>query len=79
VLSPGGGNVQRDRQAKLNLYSYQGVLEYWIADWQARQIEIYRPASGLTLVATLNEYDGLTSTLLPSFSCNLSSLFIDLI
>jgi Uma2 family endonuclease len=42
VLSPGTHNESRDKEAKLKLYSRRGVLEYWIADWQRKQIEVYR-------------------------------------
>ena len=37
VLSPGESNIRRDREAKLKLYSVQGVQEYWIADRFTRQ------------------------------------------
>ncbi|MDV3350152.1 Uma2 family endonuclease [Leptothoe sp. LEGE 181152] len=54
VLSPGESNIRRDREAKLKLYSVQGVQEYWIADRFTRQLEIYRRQQGqLALVATL--------------------------
>jgi len=42
VVSPGAANVRRDRDVKLKLYSRRGVDEYWIVDWQRRQIEVYR-------------------------------------
>jgi len=32
VLSPGKKNERRDREAKLKLYSVQGVHEYWIVN-----------------------------------------------
>jgi Uma2 family endonuclease len=76
VLSSGATHERRDREAKLKLYSIQGVEEYWIADWQARKLEGYRRQSAqLKLVATLLEGDILTSPLLPGFSCNVSHLF----
>lgn len=46
VLSEGTTNARRDRQAKLKLYSAQGVQEYWIVDWRLQRIEIYRRRSG---------------------------------
>jgi Uma2 family endonuclease len=76
VLSPGFANVKRDRDAKLKLYSRRGVEEYWIIDWQARKVDVYRRQdSTLHLVATLNQPESLTTPLLPGFSCLVSSLF----
>jgi Uma2 family endonuclease len=76
VLSSGTENEKRDRQLKLKLYSSRGVLEYWIADWRAKQIQVYRRENGvLKLAMTLFETDSLTSPLLPEFSCLLSQIF----
>ena len=76
VLSPGEANERRDREAKLKLYSRRGVREYWIANWQRRQVEVYRRiGSELTLVETLLEHDTLRSPLLPGFELPLDELF----
>jgi Uma2 family endonuclease len=76
VLSPGTTNERRDREAKLKLYSTQGVREYWIVDWRCRQVEVYRREElALRLVATLLDGDALTSPLLPSFSLPLEQFF----
>lgn len=76
VLSSGTENEKRDRQLKLKLYSSQGVLEYWIADWRAKQIQVYRRENGiLKLAVTLFVTDILTSPLLPEFSCPLVQIF----
>ncbi|MCS6958680.1 MAG: Uma2 family endonuclease [Pseudanabaenaceae cyanobacterium SKYGB_i_bin29] len=76
VLSPGAENVRRDRQVKLKLYSVYGVLEYWLADWQSRQIEVYRREGGvLKLAMTLYNNDLLTSPLLPNFTCAVQEIF----
>jgi len=76
VLSPGSVNERRDRDLKLNLYSRQGVQEYWIADWVERIVEVYRPEAGeLRLAATLFNGDVLTSPILPGFACEISSLW----
>lgn len=76
VLSPGFVNERRDRELKLNLYSRQGVQEYWIADWRQHFVEVYRPDAGdLRLVATLYDPDTLTTPLLPGFACEVSSLW----
>jgi len=42
ILSPGEANERRDRQAKLKLYSSQGVEEYWIVSRELQQVEVYR-------------------------------------
>ena len=76
VLSPGENNIRRDREAKLKLYSIQGVKEYWIADRFAKRLEVYRRQNGkLVLVATLLEEDEITSPLLSGFHCTVSRFF----
>jgi Uma2 family endonuclease len=76
VLSPGATNERRDREAKLKLYSRRGVSEYWIVNWQTRQIHVYRRENTrLELVAALLESDSLESPLLPGFVCPVASLF----
>ncbi|MBP0013418.1 MAG: Uma2 family endonuclease [Roseofilum sp. SBFL] len=78
VLSAGTENERRDRQVKLKLYSSRGVLEYWIANWRAKQIEVYRRKNGvLKLELTLLIEDVLTSPFLPEFACPLSEIFIE--
>jgi Uma2 family endonuclease len=77
VLSPGKTNEERDRLAKLKLYSVQGVQEYWIVDHIAQRVEIYRrDKAKLTLVATLLVDDVITSPLLPGFACEIARLFV---
>jgi len=76
VLSPGPTNQRRDREAKLELYSRRGVLEYWIVDWLTHSIEIYRRQSAqLELSANLTKEDLLESPLLPHFSVHVDALF----
>lgn len=79
VISPGWQNEQRDRDTKLKLYSRRGVREYWIVDWQARQVEVYRRSHAkLIHTTTLLHDDELTSPMLPGFACKVSSLFMQL-
>ena len=79
VLSPGPANERRDREAKLKLYGRRGVREYWILNWQRREVEVYRRAElTLQLAATLLEGDVLQSPLLPGFACPVSELFAGL-
>jgi Uma2 family endonuclease len=76
ILSPGMTNTVRDREVKLGLYSLRGVPEYWLADWQRREVDVYRhDGHTLMLAATLAETDTLTSPLLPGFSLPLPQLF----
>lgn len=76
VLSPGASNVRRDRDAKLRLYSRRGVDEYWIVDWRARTVDVFRREGvALQLVATLVGGDILASPLLPGFACPLSTFW----
>jgi Uma2 family endonuclease len=77
VLSPGKANEDRDRKAKLNLYSRRGVDEYWVVSWLKRFVEVYRRKGGvLKLAATLHNGDTLESPLLPRYSCEISKLFL---
>ena len=79
VLSPGSANELRDRHAKFDLYSSRGVLEYWLVDWRARSIEIYRSEGArLELTATLFPGDVLESPLLPDFSYDVDALVSDI-
>ena len=76
VLSEGVVNQRRDREAKLKLYAFRGVQEYWIFDWRLQQVEVYRrDKAQLKLVATLLSSDELTSPLLVGFTCPVSRLF----
>ncbi|MBD2603163.1 Uma2 family endonuclease [Scytonema hofmannii FACHB-248] len=76
VLSPGKQNEFRDKEAKLKLYSVQGVREYWIVDRLTKQVEVYRREKArLILVATLLGDDEITSPLLPGFCCSISCFF----
>jgi Uma2 family endonuclease len=64
ILSPGKTNERRDKEAKLKLYSIQGVQEYWIVDWQLQKVEVYRRENAqLKLMATLLTDDVITSPL----------------
>jgi len=75
VLSPGSKNERRDREAKLRLYSRQGVREYWIVDWRQREIQVYRRDQAiLQLVMTLYAQDLVTSPLLPGFAVSIEQL-----
>jgi Uma2 family endonuclease len=76
VLSPGKTNERRDREAKLKLYSAQGVFEYWIVNLKEQTVEVYRRENAaLKLVATFYSQDELTSPMLPNFSCFVSTFF----
>jgi Uma2 family endonuclease len=76
VLSPGHANERRDREIKLELYSRRGVEEYWIVDWQARKVEVYRRKDlNFEKSATLSESDTLVSGILPGFVCQIAPLF----
>ncbi|MDF5728415.1 MAG: Uma2 family endonuclease [Rhizonema sp. PD38] len=76
VLSPAKKNESRDREAKLKLYSVQGVDEYWIVSWLEQKVEVYRRSQGiLRLTLTLYRHDELTSPLLPGFSCVIAKFF----
>lgn len=76
LLSPGAENERRDRETKLGLYSRQGVREYWIVDWQHREVQVYRRREArLELTATLLADDVLQSPLLPGFDVRIGEFF----
>ena len=76
VLSLGAQNQRRDRELKLRLYSVKGVREYWLLDWRAETVEVYRRENTqLALQATLMTGDTLTSPMLPGFSCSIAQLY----
>jgi Uma2 family endonuclease len=55
-------------QERLRRNAREGVAEYWVVDWRARTVEVYRRDAGeLRLVTTLTDADELTSPLLPGF------------
>lgn len=76
VVSPRRENARRDRVKKLRLYDKFGVGEYWVADPEARTLEVYRRAEGaLALAATLKGGDELNTPLLPGFTCTPARVF----
>ena len=76
VLSLGATNERRDREAKLKLYSIQGVEEYWIVDRELQQVEVHRQQNGiLKQVAIHSAQDEITSPLLPGFRCLVQRFF----
>ncbi len=76
VLSPGATNERRDREAKLKLYSSQGVEEYWIVSRERQQVEVYRRENAiLKRTATYNAQDIITSPTLPGFKCLVQRFF----
>ena len=76
VLSPGPTNAQRDRDVKLKLYSRRGVDEYWIVDWPARTLTVYRrDGDALRQITTLTGNDTLASPLLPGFITTIDQVF----
>ncbi|UBF25427.1 Uma2 family endonuclease [Kovacikia minuta CCNUW1] len=76
VLSPGATNERRDREAKLKLYSSQGVQEYWIVSRELQQVEVYRRENAiLKRAVTYLAQDTITSPLLPGFECRVEKFF----
>ena len=76
IVSPGKENSRRDRIVKRQTYAKFGVREYWVVDPQSRSIEVYRlQEQSLELVAKLTDGDHLISSVLPGFTCEVSSIF----
>lgn len=77
ILSASNADAERDREKKMALYSRQHVQEYWIVDWRAETVEIYRhDQQTLVPIATLQRAATITSPLLPGFSCVVSQFFV---
>jgi Uma2 family endonuclease len=75
VLTPGAEYEDRDRIIKRQLYGKFGVKEYWIVDYQARNIELYLlEGQSLKLNAFYNEQDQLTSSVLSGFRCKVEDV-----
>ena len=76
VVSPGAEGARRDRSLKRQVYSKNGVKEYWIADPERRTVEVYRLQNQiLEPAATLTIEDALTSPLLPGLRCSVRDIF----
>jgi Uma2 family endonuclease len=76
VVSPGRSNALRDRVMKLQLYGKFGVGEYWVADPEARTLEIYRHVEGaLAPFATLTNGEEVNTPLPPGFACTPAEVF----
>lgn len=76
IVSPGVENERRDRLAKRQLYGKHGVKEYWIVDFEKRNVEVYAlRASTLELKSILTEHDVITSTVMPGYCCKVASIF----
>lgn len=75
IVSPGVENERRDRLAKRQLYGKHGVKEYWIVDFEKRNVEVYAlRASTLELKSILTEHDVITSTVMPGYCCKVASI-----
>ncbi len=80
ILSPGGRNEYRDREAKVRLYSRQGVQEYWLLDPRTRTVQVFRRENAvLQIIETLYEQDTLTPPLLPDFALPLVKLYANIL
>lgn len=74
VLSP--GTEVEDRLVKRRLYGKYGVREYWIADPEARTIEVLvRETAGWRLYGIFTEADDLTSPLLTDLHLSVRDIF----
>ena len=70
---------RRDRREKRELYTREGVREYWIIDPDAGTITVFRrtPEGEFPVVATLHAAtaDSLTTPMLPGFALDLTHYF----
>lgn len=77
VLSQKPSDIKREKETKFKLYSNRGVQEYWIVNWQLKEVEVYTRSEGkLILEKTLLNNDIITSQLLPNFSCEINKFFV---
>ena len=74
ILSP--GTARRDRVEKAKLYARHGVRHYWLADPEARILEIYELGEGqYRRAASLADNDSFSPSLFPGLTIPLSSLW----
>ena len=74
VLSP--STAHRDRTFKRSLYARHGVREFWMADADARSIEVLLLGSdGYEAVATYGAGEFLTSATLIDFTLKIDDAF----
>jgi Uma2 family endonuclease len=78
VLSP--GNNSKELQKKYEVYEEAGVKEYWVVSPQDMWLRIYTLVDGKFHESPyLLAGDTVTSTVLPGFSLDVTSLFKDII
>jgi Uma2 family endonuclease len=74
ILSP--GTARRDRVEKAKLYARHGVSHYWLADPEARILEVYELVDGqYRRSASLADDDRFSPSLFPGLTIALSSLW----
>ena len=74
ILSP--GTASRDRVEKAQIYARHGVRHYWLADPDARVLEVYELTGGqYSETARLTAGATFTPTLFPGLAISLSSLW----
>ena len=76
VLSPSTEGM--DRGLKMETYARHGVPEYWIADAEKEQIEVYRldrRAMAYRLVAACRRGERVTTPLLPGLEVEVAEVF----
>ncbi len=76
VLSPSTAAI--DRGLKMETYARHGVPEYWIADPEKEQFEVYRldrKAVAYRLGGIYRRGDKVTTTLLPGLEVNVAGIF----
>lgn len=76
VVSP--AHADRDRIVKRGLYAKNRIVEYWIADGDARAIEVLRLADGdYEPAGYFQASDTLTTALLPGFTLPVAPIMAD--
>jgi Uma2 family endonuclease len=74
ILSP--GTARRDRVEKAKLYARHGVTHYWLADPEARGLELYELSERqYRRAASLADNDSFSPSLFPGLTIPLSSLW----
>src|SRR3990170_7394762 len=73
ILSPSTARLDRGR--KMDAYARFGVREYWIADTDARTLEIYRLEGQNRRLTSTSEATALSSAVFPDLTFDLQSLW----
>jgi Uma2 family endonuclease len=77
VIEVADSSAKHDRETKIPLYGRHGIVECWLVDLMAKQVEVYRQptAQGYAEIRILRSGDFLSPSPLPQIQIAVSELF----